>query len=393
MIKRLVSFGFLSLFLASCGGGASSGGSSGSSTPTKTVIGYAITNFQGSSGSTQSTSLYSDGSGSPVSSIANPSGGFVATSNFTQKTISGKTFAFAGTKNPDSIIAFALNASTGTLTQLPGITGLSYSVNSVVVSKSSNYLFAELSNGEILSYSIGTDGSLTATAFSTTLSSGNGNGSIVEDGTGNYLVAISQNSTTTFGIYLYQDNNDGTLTYKNDSLDISNVQGFTTYVADPNTTNGDYLYGGSGFASGNSTDIFILNVGELVSGASNVVPSAYATGLSGNESSVWWIDPSGTWLYTETCDSGTTSCVNPQLNQFTISSTGSLTPGSMTPVSMETAFSPFEAGYDQTTGTVISPGNSTLAEYAFSSLAGSVTAVATSPINVGSVSSFIFVEN
>jgi len=134
-------------------------------------------------------------------------------------------------------------------------------------------------------------------------------------------------------------------------------------------------------------------VGELASGASNVVPSAYSTGLSGNESSVSFIDPTGTWLYSETCDTGTTSCVNPQLNQFVISSTGSLSPGSMSPISKETEFSNFLSGYEQTTGTVIFTGGSYLTEYAFSSLAKTLTAVARSPINIGPISNFIFVGN
>ena len=69
--------------------------------------------------------------------------------------------------------------------------------------------------------------------------------------------------------------------------------------------------------------------------------------------------------YVDVCTTETQSCANPQLNQLNISATGSLSAGTMTPMTLETAFSPFESGYDQATGTVISPGSGNVAEYAF----------------------------
>ena len=377
--------GFVLLAACGGGGGGSGGGSgSGSGGSTKTLLGYAITNYEGSNGNATSTAVYSDGSGTPVNSL---SGNYGTLGNdVVEKTINGHPFIFMEASNPNEIFAFSLDASTGQITQLPGITGLSLGVQCLAISHSSNYLFALLSDGssaEIQSYAIGTDGSLTPVQ-TTSLPTGYGGGSIFEDATGRYLISVDQASTTAWNIFAYLDDENGTLTYQNELTDQTTIPP-CNFVVDPNTKNGDYVY-----TCGAGTDIVILNIDNLVSGSGSSL-SVYSTGLSGNQLSLSWIDPTGTWLYVESCTLGTSSCTHPPLNQFVIASNGSLSAGTFAPITLETSNSSSEAGYDATTGTVVFPGASGVAEYQFSSLDGSLSPIA-KEIPIGSVVNFLFVQ-
>jgi len=327
--------------LTACGGGGSGSGSGGNgSGSTPTLVGYEIT-ASSSAGSIQGevylNSVYSDGSVKTTFSIS----GVQGPNGMAQTTISGTTYIFINDTNGYSIDEYQINKTNGTLTQLPGVTGFSSMPGSEVVDHTGNYLFVGFNNGTISSYAIGSNGSLTYTGFSLTLNSSGETYCMTEDTTGGYLVA-GVNAGSTYGIYVLADNHNGTLTLKNQSTGLSG--GIINMAADPNTTNGDYVYGGGG------SEFDILNVTSFASGNSSAL-SLMSTGGSNIWGTIYWIDPTGTWAYLDFYNTGTQE---ETLYRYNISNNGSLSSGALLSSQSAGTWVDQVQDYDSATGFIIS---------------------------------------
>lgn len=325
--------------LTACGGGHSSAGG-GSSGTTTSVVGYEITAVGGSSGALGTVYLnavYSNGSIKTTYSLTSGQG----IMTFHKVTISGTTYVFANDTTGYSIDEYQVNKSNGTLTQLPGITGFASMPGSEVVDHSGQYLFVGFNNGTISSYVIGSNGSLTYTGFSITLNSSGETYCMTEDTTGGYLVA-GVNTGSTYGIYVLENNQNGTLTLKNQSTGLSG--GIINMAADPNTTNGDYVYGGGG------SEFDILNVTSFASGNSSAL-SLMSTGGSNIWGTIYWIDPTGTWAYLDFYNTGTQE---ETLYRYNISNNGSLSSGALLSSQSAGTWVDQVQDYDSATGFIIS---------------------------------------
>jgi 6-phosphogluconolactonase (cycloisomerase 2 family) len=327
--------------LTACGGGGSGSGSGGNgSGSTPTLVGYEIT-ASSSAGSIQGevylNSVYSDGSVKTTFSIS----GVQGPNGMAQTTISGTTYIFINDTNGYSIDEYQINKTNGTLTQLPGVTGFSSMPGSEVVDHTGNYLFVGFNNGTISSYAIGSNGSLTYTGFSLTLNSSGETYCMTEDTTGGYLVA-GVNAGSTYGIYVLADNQNGTLTLKNQLTGLSGS--VINLAADPNTANGDYVYGGGG------SEFDILNVSSFASGNSGAL-TFMSTGSANMWGGVYWIDPTGTWAYLSNYNSSTFAQT---LTRYNISSNGSLSSGSVLSTNSSGSWISQEENYDSTNGFVLS---------------------------------------
>ncbi|MHB1755995.1 MAG: hypothetical protein ACYCT9_00555 [Leptospirillum sp.] len=368
MIKRMVPFGFLSLFLASCGGG---GSSAGGNSPTPASIAFYVygnvSSGSGGNGNTVINGINTDGilSGSVTSG---PQTG-VTPAQEVLVTVGANRYLYVANTDSGSgntISVFSVNGAN--LTSLPQIVTSSDLAPQTELVYSAGVLFVPLHNGDISSYTVNSDGSLTLI---------NGDAYTVANGaplvmtldiTGHYLVVGEYGSATTWDALCLSIGSGGTLSLSSSQTGIAGDVSY--FYADPSSTNGDYLYGSY------EGEFYTLSINSgtiTVTADSSIVPNNNTTTTPA------WIDPTGTWLFLAELDGSNDS---ETLVQYRINSDGSLTAGTMSPIQIATGsngsvggFTESPGFYDSANVIVEIPVGGYLTTYSYNSSTGSLTAL------------------
>lgn len=353
------------LLLTSCGGGSggSTGGGTGGSGITLAGTVYGISETT-TSGTITATGITSSGNYDATSTYSNVTGNIPK--EFATATVGGSTYLYVANLGSNSISEFKVSGTS--VTSIGTISTGSYP-QCLTVDKSNRYLFVADSNngtlgsGDIYSYSINTDGSLTSVG-TPAYNASNPVYGISEDETGSYLVAAVLTSNTTWGAVALTVNSNGTLTYSNEQTGISGGIPFYWEV-EPVSTHGDFMYSGAW----NGTYFY----SAALSGGTITVTTTTKT--SGNLYYPAWIDPTGTWLFVTKYNGSSPS---ESLTQYTIGSTGALSlgpEGTITVSSSGGGYTNNVAGYDSNYGLVVFPYGGNVATLAFNSLNGTLSLI------------------
>jgi hypothetical protein len=351
--------------LTSCGGGGSTGGVGSGGVGGITLAGTVYSSFTNTTSSgIQSTSITSSGNMDTTISSNSISGGDFK--EFATATVSGSTYLYVANMGSNSISEFKVSGTS--VTSLGTISTGSYP-QCLTVDKSDRFLFVGDSNdgtlgsGDIYSYTINSDGTLTSTG-TPAYNASNPVYGISEDETGSYLVAAVVTSGSSWSTVVLTVNANGTLTYSNEQTGLSGGIPFY-WAADPSTTHGDFLYSGAWNGS--------YFYSAVLSGGSVTVTT---TTLSGNHLYYpAWIDPTGTWLFM--ADNNETS-LSESLTQYTIGSSGALSAGaggSIVVNSSSGGYTNALSGYDSNYGLVVFPYGGDVATLSFNSLNGTLSLI------------------
>lgn len=309
MSKKILTFlAVLALSLAGCGGGggSSNSGSSGTNTTPVGLYVYGTQTLNGDSAPGEVVYSTLSSVGSMITTGTGP-----ATQDYPygvySVNIGGGNYLYVANRNSNSVSEYSVSGTT--ITSL-GTVGLSYQPISgaMAYSKTQQTLYVAYSGG-IAAMSVSGTGGLGSPTYYPDPNSYTA-WVLSVDATGNYLVAADQITSTTWAAQLWQINSGGSLTAKNLSGTVQELA--ETLVADPNTTNGDFLYGYTALLSisgGNITATDLSGFSGTCAPSCNVNPI--------------WIDPTGTWLYVVVSD-GNTGSIYTKMEQYSIGSTGTV---------------------------------------------------------------------
>ena len=364
-MSKNVLFILFAALLTSCGGGGSTGGVGSGGVGGVTLAGTVYSSFVNTTSSgIQSTSITSSGNmDTTISSNSIPGGDY---KEFATATVSGSTYLYVANLGSNLISEFKVSGTS--VTSLGTVSTGSYP-QCLTIDKSNRFLFVADSNngtlgaGDIYSYTINSDGTLTSTG-TPAYNASNPVYGISEDQTGSYLVAAVLTSNTAWSAVALTVNSNGTLTYSNEQTGLSGGIPFY-WAADPSTTHGDFLYSGAW----NGTYFYSA---VLVGGSVTVT----TTTLSGNHLYYpAWIDPTGTWLFM--ADNNETS-LSESLTQYTIGSSGVLSAGAGGTIfvnSSDGGYTNALSGYDSNYGLVVFPYGGDVATLSFNSLNGTLSLI------------------
>ena len=337
------------LILSSCAGGGSGGGT-GASGSTKTVIGYVFT-----TGPLQKTAIYSDGSvAGSGTSISN--GG----ANLLGVTFSGKNFLIETGNIVDGITVWGVG-TTGGLSQVGSYPDTSdCGPESLAINKTETELFVGCANGEIDTFTVNSDGSLTTLQAPAYSAGANYDiNTMAVDQSGTYLIVNAAVTTTDSEFLQLAIGGGGSLTLSSSQTGI--IGWFPVVISDPNTTHGNYFYAGG---SGNTNYYRISESGGTITATEQTALEPYSWPV--------WIDSTGSWL--TTLNSNDLTPQTTYILQYSIGTSGTLTTnGSSVTINSMWEDSSSPAQYDSSYGFVIMRAENVIIVGAPNSLNGSMT--------------------
>lgn len=314
-MKMLLSVIFL--FLASCGG--TGGGSGGTSSG-----GSGGTTSGGSGGTTFTPALYVYELNTNYISISatgkiNPSGVQTGSQTGPQTqdypygivsgTIGAAHYLYVANRNSNSVSEYS--ASGGTISII-GTLSLSHQpISGSMVFDASRLLLFVAYSGGIAVIPVLSDGTLGTPAYHADPNAYTA-WALSEDATKTYLVAADQTTTTSWAAQIWTIGSGGALTAGNLSAQVQELP--QSLVADPVTTNGNYLYA--------YTALLSISGGTVTATDMSAYSGTCAPGCNVNPA---WIDPTGTWLYVIVSD-GNSGSIYTKVLQYEIASDGTLSP-------------------------------------------------------------------
>ena len=317
MLRHLL-LSVLIVVLASCGAaGGGSGGSGGSEgglpSSRSPLAGYSYSVEAGttvsSPGNAMALAIYADGSGGTSTILTGATG--IAPQQPALATLGGDSYLFIPSANSDNLTVFQVNGSS--LVPVGGAISLSYSPqgNAIAV-MSGPYLVLGDNLGNIHVYPVVTGGGIGAETTYSTVSSTYAITGIAASKDNRYLMVEGRGtgSNTNIEFSEFRIGSGGGLTPVGSTTLAATFFNYSSLVADPSTTNGDYFYSGG-------TNGFYL-VSASASGPTATVLSTPTDG-GGEWDFVGWIDPTGTWVYVDAWDSHTSTYT---FDQFSIGTTG-----------------------------------------------------------------------
>lgn len=357
---------FVFFLLSACGGGGGIGAGSGGNGIKLAGTAYGVSESASPPyfGTITATSITSSGDYDTTSTYSNMTGG--TPKDIVTTTVNGTTYLYLANLSSNSISEFRVSGTS--VTSLGTVSTGSYP-QCLTVDKSNRFLFVADSNngtlgsGDIYSFTINSDGSLTSVG-TPAYNANNPVYGISEDESGNHLVAAVLTSSTTWATVVLTVNANGTLTYSNEQTGISGGIPFY-WAVDPSTTHGDFLYSGAW----NGTYFY----SAALSGGSVTVTTT--TESNGNLYYPAWIDPSGTWLFMAEYNG---SSPTETLTQYTIGSSGALslgTEGTFIVNSSGGGYTNDVSGYDSNYGLVVFPYGGDVATLSFNSLNGALSLI------------------
>jgi hypothetical protein len=384
-IRDFLVCGLLTLLLTACGssGGGSAGGTNnagGAPTPVAAMYVYGIQEGVGGSSSPGNILVTSlDSSGARITDQTYT--GITTSLPFAEATakIGSNNFLYVVDPNSNVVDEFSVNGFTVTkLGSVPTGSG----PESITVDKNNRFVFVGDTNnstagsGDIYAYLISSNGTLSQVGSGPVFNNSNPVYGVQEDTTGTYLIAACWvgSGGTGWAAKSFLVNAGGNLTMVATSAEVSisgnNIPAPQYFVDVPNTTNGDILYAGAteGAPSAHMYTVFVT---------SSTITLNNVTGTSGDTTEPAWVDQTGTWLFEATWNLSTGTEV---LTQYKIGSSGALTAGNESPLTLQNGSGGHVggstnsvAGYIASSGIVIVPFGTVGSALQYNSLNGFLT--------------------